>query len=428
MSLISTDKLKQKAKDALGAKLDEAKNKAKSYAEGAISEAVGKVAGAGEGAISKAVGAKAAEIGKLAESAKRNQGKEVTKSVKPTAKEKITNLASGKLATPFYEKGPKEDTLTKDPLGVTEALSINKGSAAAKQATDSVADTLKGSVKDLASLAKNIVSTKNGKLSVDLDGFKDRAKDLLGGRVKDQLISGVANAFTGPGGLDGLKDRALTLVTDNVKQKVNSLAKDSLESISTSLNKLVNDSQFSKVVDQPAKNVSVSGLFSEALKKGASSLVTKTVDKLGDDPAATFALKTNLKSITESGDLGLVNKAIEKLGKGYVTNQIPDIASMLASNFKIPEGTPERELKTVGDEFSDLLAFLKPNWDTITVDQVDIGDITAFRKASPDAKKVFATDPAKSVSLALSSFYWDIDPRTDLSTRYPNLTLMPTGT
>lgn len=430
MSGLSLDALKSKAKDAANKAASKAKEKAIEHARNKAQELssslLNKASSAIDNAANKLVGTAAAKAGGLTNAAARTLGTNLTKTLAGAATEQISSLTSspGNLAQPFFETGPKTETLVADPKGITEALAINKKGGAISDLAQGAASGLLGSLKglgqDLKGLSNSLLTgalTGNG---FNKDALKGRVGDLLGGRLKDTLISGAIGGVIDTGVLSSFKGKAVEVLSNGVSSMVYDENGVRANSISQGLNRLLGDSSFSSTVDQGARSSMISGLLSSAIDLGSNSLVKGVIEKAGTDSAVGRAVQSNAGRLMSYPDVSVVSQAITTLGSNFITQTIPNAASNVVASFQYNSADNRANREAAAQDLTSVLNTLKPNWETpVVFADVPVTDITIHSSMSSDARMVLASTPEREAIIAISSVYKPENGLASLASKFP---------
>ncbi len=328
--------------------------------------------------------------------------------LKAVMKEQVKNLADAKLAETIFKTGPKDELLTVDVFGISDNSILNNLSNKLSSYAVSALEAFRKSTGLSTDLTKLFKKTDKG-FSIDASALTDRVTKVLSG--SSSLLRGLSDSLQSQltQGVNGMAQQ----IYNQVRVKVGDVARDlnldgsisDARGILELVNHITGDSRLSKFIDIGAEANMLSGIFREAIEMGIPEAVEALAEAAQDSPSADYALRGNIEVAVTMSDLDTTALMVDKLGINRVLADVPDAAQRLVSNYRLPPGTSNSELDAVYTKLSGVLDQLQPNWRSYDRNGQPVSDLSLFYNASPDARRLFARQPALQVEALIAAEY-----------------------
>lgn len=344
---------------------------------------------------------------KVASTTFNSDGKEIIPTIDVYDKEPV-NVPINKVVTTV------EDSVARAQNNLADTAT-NLATDTVQQARDSITQAISPQgIIDIA-LGKKTFNKETilGGLPKNKDAAMDLVKDAIGaplGQIKDleklkgdlvtDLLKSVGFAdqskalSDGILGVPGAQDPVSQLIDSNPKLKIihdtekfirNDADLSSAQGIIDTVNTITGNSELAQVINTQAQFAVLGKLAMQASSLSLPYVIDSILTKVDVEDKPGFLLKYADEAI-KKGDIAYIAKLTQYASAEQIAAASPDPAATFLSRYRIPKG--EFTMVDLANALVFVLNGLQPGWDSYNRHGNLIGDLTAFRKASKDAKAV----------------------------------------
>lgn len=289
-----------------------------------------------------------------------------------------------------YSTGPADDLPVVSVLGISSEQVINNANMARSDITSAVQDgrnvpdAIKNALKNLKDSILRMLYTRSD--------LMDRLSKLLGGDLS--ILLDMA-----PDRLNMLLDLLAKNSTNNrldyngTRSSYSGGEYQDIEDITSLLNTINDDPESAKIIDLEAEKILYSALVENLIKLGVPEAVNDVLAKASDPSVKEGIVIGNLVGAAEKGDLDTLTSLVNEVPPGLILTKIPNIISLILTNFTFPKGTERKDYQAMSDKLIALLNKINPFWYLTVRNNATISWMKDYMAASNDALTLLEMQP-----------------------------------
>ena len=362
--------------------------------------------------------------------------------------ERLDRLASVELADTLISTGPKDELLTVDVLGVSDANILSSLSNKLSGFDTSPLESFRASssrnssfeTMQLDSFTTRRIdpsrggtslfsSNLNGGFSINPSQMADRIlSSITGGQGLIRGLSGpLQDSILGGGGIGSLGSMAASSVLSSmgvdIGGQLNSFNNNNFSDargIFDLVNRVSGQPGLARYVDTGAESSLLSGVFRECMRVGVPMAIEALIGNDRFDPRSVdYALRSNMVDAVNYSDLSTIARIIERVGPNQILADTPNAVQQLLANYRFPVGTTYSQYGARWTELQTVLNSIEPNWGRYNRNGVMVDDLSFYTRISPDARTLLMSVPSRREAVMIAASYPTVVLRNLAKSMYP---------
>lgn len=345
-------------------------------------------------------------------------------------KDRLDRLSTVQLADTLISTGPKDELLTVDVLGVSDANILNSLSNKLSGFDTGPLESFRSSsLGGGGSLTSLLTSNLGGGFSIDPSQMADRIlSSITGGQGAIRgLSSSLQNSVLGGSGLRALGNMAASNILSsmgvNIGGQLSSFNNNNFSDargIFDLVNRVSNQPGLARYVDTGAQSSLLSGVFRECMRVGVPMAITALLDNDRlDSNAVDYALRSNMVDAINYSDITTAAQIIQRVGANQILADTPNAIQQLLANYRFPVGTTYAQYGARWTELNSVLTSIDPNWGKYVRNGEAVDDLKVYTRLSADAMTLLMSVPGRKEAAMIAKNYNPVNLRNAAKAMYP---------
>ena len=323
-----------------------------------------------------------------------------------------------KLANTIFESGAKDQLITTDVYKASTGIK-NSTSSSVNGIIDKASKGL--SVNKLSSLSVNNIVAK-GSNSINATDMTNRLIATAGGNrhAFDSLTSGLKSAalteLTRSMGLSTTNVKAIVGETETLIDSGNLKTATGITSL---INTITGNSKLASLFDVGSEFALIKTVVLAAIAIGIPLIVDAALDHIKDEKKKKELLLSSLRQAAIASDLDTINKAISYVGATGVLARVPEIVTLILTNYRWKTGTEASAYSTLSTNLINTLNAINPNWHLTERNNVTVSYLKPFTTASVNAITLLSMNNTYTIPCMIASKYLSIKLVGNIKAKYP---------